>query len=188
MDTYDAKLARRLRIRSNFPVALQNVPIHYVDEIHAFSPYQRELLVEAISKGGKLSEVLKKLKQADGDVTIDVLLAGVKAETSVAPNQDPFDPEDIGVLESILSDCFPNIPVASANAIAQSPAMAEARQLLRDLRSIMESRNASSDFVLITMYAAVKYAKKVIESKINSNQAFLQTVKSSGLVWEGENQ
>ena len=50
METYDKKLTRRLKTRAGFPLALQQVPIRYVDEIFALTDRQQELLIEALGQ------------------------------------------------------------------------------------------------------------------------------------------
>ncbi len=62
MESYDKKLTRRLRTRAGFPIALQQVPIRYVDEIFALTDRQQELLIEALAMenpSGKLSRSSK---------------------------------------------------------------------------------------------------------------------------------
>ena len=106
---------------------------------------------------------------------------------STSQTSQVVDAEDIEVLTNILGDCFPGVPSVSTVALAESPVMAEALQIVKALRLAMESQNFSSDFVVVSLYAVIKYVKKTIEDKIQSNPAFLQTVLSSGLVWEGDN-
>lgn len=181
-ETYDAKLKRRLRVRSGFPPALQQVPVRYVDDIAALSQNQQELLCEALATGTKsLRQILKRLKELGGNATIQLLLKNDDGSI-----QASFDREDIEVLADILDQCFPGMPLNSATALAESPVMVEALQITKDLRVAMESENSKSDFVIVALYAAIKYAKKNIEDKIQSNPAFLQTVRTSGLVWNGE--
>jgi hypothetical protein len=176
-DSYDAKLNRRLKTRAGFPFILQNAPIRYVDKISALSARQYELLIEAVACGKGAGPTLLKLKKLGDAATIDLLLRDDPAEVVVR--------EDIQALAQILDECFPGMPAASAIALAESPVMAEALQIAQDLRAALESQNASSDFVLVSLYALIKYVKRNIEDRIQSNPAYLQTVQSSGLVWDG---
>ena len=184
METYDKKLTRRLKTRAGFPQALQQVPIRYVDEIFALTDRQQELLIEALVHGKSVRQTLPKLKKLGDEATIELLIRGDSASTS---QTSQVDAEDIEVLTNILGDCFPGVPSVSTVALAESPVMAEALQIVKALRLAMESQNFSSDFVVVSLYAVIKYVKKTIEDKIQSNPAFLQTVLSSGLVWEGDN-
>jgi len=184
METYDKKLNRRLKTRTNFPLALQQVPIRYVDEISALTDRQQELLIEALVHGKSVRQTLPKLQNQGDEATIELLMKADPASTS---QTSQVDAEDIEVLTNILGDCFPGVPSVSTVALAESPVMAEALQIVKALRLAMESQNFSSDFVVVSLYAVIKYVKKTIEDKIQSNPAFLQTVLSSGLVWEGDN-
>src|SRR5271157_2213146 len=181
METYDKKLTRRLKTRAGFPQALQQVPIRYVDEIFALTDRQQELLIEALVNGKSVRQTLPKLKKLGDEATIELLMRTDPASTS------QVGAEDIEVLTNILGDCFPGVPPVSTVALAESPVMAEALQIVKALRLAMESQNFSSDFVVVSLYAVIKYVKKTIEDKIQSTPAFLQTVLSSGLVWEGDN-
>ena len=184
METYDKKLTRRLKTRADFPQALQQVPIRYVDEISALTDRQQELLIEALVNGKSIRQTLPKLKKLGDEATIESLMKTDPASTS---QTSQVDAEDIEVLTNILGDCFPGVPSVSTVALAESPVMAEALQIVKALRLAMESQNFSSDIVVVSLYAVIKYVKKTIEDKIQSNPAFLQTVLSSGLVWEGDN-
>ena len=193
-ETYDARLVRRLRVRSKFPPALQQVSIRYVDEIDALDTRQHELLIEVMANGKSVRQTLPKLKKLGEDATIELLLkednlpwTARRLEGAVT-SQDgqAFDREDVEALTDILDECFPGMPPASAAALAESPVMAETLQIVKDLRFAAESQNFNSDFVVVSLYAVIKYVKKNIEDKIRSNPAFLQTVRSSGLIWEGE--
>ena len=184
METYDKKLNRRLKTRTNFPLALQQVPIRYVDEISALTDRQQELLMEALGNGKSVRQTLPKLQNLGDEATIELL---TKADPASTSQTSQVDAEDIEVLTNILGDCFPGVPSVSTVALAESPVMAEAQQIVKALRLAMESQNFSSDFVVVSLYAVIKYVKKTIEDKIQSNPAFLQTVLSSGLVWEGDN-
>lgn len=176
-DSYDAKLNRRLKTRALFPLALQSVPIRYVDTIAALDSRQQELLIEVISNGKSIRQTLPKLKKLGEEATIELLLR--------EDNTQYFDKEDVEALADILDECFPGMPSSSATALAESPVMAEALQIARDLRLAMESQNFNSDFVVVSLYAVIKYVKRNIEDKIQSNPAFIQTLQLSGLVWEG---
>ena len=194
MENLDVKLNRRLKARSKFPTALQQVPIHYVDAISALSPRHRELLIEAIAEKRSIRQTLLRLKKLGEEATIELLLVNDDSPSISSPTSpntsivsQALDQEDIEALTDIIDECFPGMPPSSAQALAESPVMAEALQIVKDLRVAQESQNFNSDFVVVSLYAVIKYVKKNIEDKIRSNPAFLQTVRASGLVWEGEN-
>jgi hypothetical protein len=193
-ESYDTRLNRRLKVRALFPPALQQVAIRYVDDIAALSQIQQELLCEAVSAGVKsIRLTLKRLKELGPDATVQLLLKDdnpqLRSDSSFvqgALTSQTFDREDVEILANILDECFPGMPATSATALAESPVMIEAVQIVKALRGAMESQNFQSDFVVVTLYAVIKYVKKNIETKIQSNPAFLQTVRTSGLVWEGD--
>ena len=176
-ESYDVKLNRRLRTRAIFPAALQNVPIRYVDTIAALDTRQQELLTEAMASGRSVRQTLPRLKRLGEAATLEMLLREEGAQ--------PFEKEDVETLADILDECFPGMPASSAAALAESPVMAEALRIVADLRAALESQNFNSDFVVVALYAVIKYVKRTIEDRIQANPAFIQTLQLSGLVWEG---
>src|SRR3989304_10548813 len=53
METYEKKLARRLRIRTNFPGLLKKCPLRHVDKVQSLSDEQKKLLSIALDAGLK---------------------------------------------------------------------------------------------------------------------------------------
>ena len=192
-ETYDAKLKRRMLTRSKFPRALQQVPLRFVDAIAVLDVRELDLLAEAsIAQLRSVGVALSRLKEAGEAVTIEFLLKdnqneGQKetCEQARAPIQGDILDQEIEVLGDILNECFSGMPAHSAKALAESSVMLEVLTVATSIRAAMESKNSQSDFVVVALYAMIKYIKSSIEDKIRSNPAFLQTVQNSGLVWEG---
>jgi hypothetical protein len=188
-ETYDAKLKRRMHTRSKFPRALQQVPLRFVDAIAVLDVRELDFLAEASNAQLRsIGVALSRLKEAGETVTIEFLLKDNQNEATDLPGVPiPGDVvvQEIEVLSDILNECFPGMPAHSAKALAESPVMLEVLTVSTSIRAAMESRNSESDFVVVALYAVIKYVKSSIEDKIRSNPAFLQTVQNSGLVWEG---
>jgi hypothetical protein len=192
-ETYDAKLKRRMHTRSKFPSALQQVPLRFVDAIAVLDARELDLVARAsIARLRSIGVALSRLKEAGEAVTIEFLLKDNQSEALREATDLPGVPkpgdevvQEIEVLSDILNECFPGMPSHSAKALAESPVMLEVLTLATSLRAAMESKNCQSDFVVVALYAVIKYVKSSIEDKIRSNPAFLQTVQNSGLVWEG---
>jgi hypothetical protein len=192
-ESYDAKLKRRLKTRSKFPPALQQVPIRYVDPIAALDAAQIDLLAQACcSRLLSFDVALSRFKGAGQTVTIEYLLKNNQLEEAIETQSPPELPgasnhkvQEIEALTDILKECFPGMAVQSAKALVESPVMLEVLSVATSLRAAMESKNSQSDFVVVVLYAVIKYMKSTIEDRIRSTPAFLQTVQHSGLVWEG---
>ena len=183
-----------MRRRGGFPPALQDVPIKYVDSIAALDADQIDLLARANALGLKSIPVaLSRLREAPDHVTIEYLFKDNHSAEQPGEAGGRGSPERAGLLDldldtiaDILGECFPGMPSNSASALAGSPVMHETIGVVTAIRLALESGNLRSDFVIVSLYAVIKYIKAALEDRIGSNPAFLQTVLESGLVWEGE--
>lgn len=183
---YNSKLIRRLRVRSGFPQELQDVALRYVDQIAALDPDQLELLVQAKRTGLKSMRIaIDRLRENNPDLTLELLLKGNKLTKH--DEQSLQNEKDITTLMDILEDCF-HMPTETARALAESPVMKEALDFVKSLRVALSSQNINSDFVIISLYASLKYALYTLETKIKSNPTFVQTVGRTGLSLEANTQ
>lgn len=183
-ETYEKKLARRTRTRMTFPEDLQKCPLRHVDRVNTLTDAQKGLLGKAM-KSGLLSIPLAidRMEDKGDNITIEWILKDNQTKTENTNLQR----EDIETLVDILNDCFPS-PPTTLQALAESSTLSEVVRLLAAFRQGLESPNAASDFVIVSLYAASKFGLNAIEAHIKKNPAFLQTIRSSGLSWSVDNQ
>ena len=95
-----------------------------------------------------------------------------------------LDPQDIQVIISILTTCYPSMPRQSASALAESEVMREAVSVVTAVRLAVESNNAKSDFVILSLFGLISATKKKLSEIIQSNPAFLKAIENSGIALE----
>jgi hypothetical protein len=184
-ETYEAKLARRLKMRSKFESPLNEIPIRHVDKIAALSLEQRQLLGQAMRQNLRsIPLALERLETLGGDATVDLLLQDNKnKETDRTAHVG-----DVETLMDIMSECFPGMPQITIQSLAESAVMAEVLNVIKILREAFESNNIKSDFVVTILYAVIKFGKKTIEDQIKITPSIIQVIRQSGLTWDGDEQ
>lgn len=95
-----------------------------------------------------------------------------------------LDHQDIQVIISILTTCYPSMPRQSASALAESEVMREAVSVVTAVRLAVESNNAKSDFVILSLFGLISATKKKLSEIIQSNPAFLKAIENSGIALE----
>ena len=180
-ETYEAKLARRLKMRSKFESPLNEIAIRHVNKIAALSLEQRQLLGQAVRQNLRsIPLALERLEALGGDATVDLLLQDNKnkSETAYAG--------DVETLMDVMSDCFPGMPPLTIQSLAESAVMADVLNVIKVLREALASNNIKSDFVVTTLYAVIKFGKKAIEDQIKITPSIIQVIRNSGLTWDGD--
>jgi hypothetical protein len=124
-ETYEAKLARRLKMRATFSPPLHLVAIRHIDKIAALSADRQQLLGKAITQGLRsIPLALDRLETLGADATVDLLLQDNK---STATTQVPYA-GDVETLIDVMTDCFPGTPALTIQSRAESAVIV----LLRD--------------------------------------------------------
>ena len=76
------------------------------------------------------------------------------------------------------------MPRQSASALAESEVMQEAVSVVTAVRLAVESNNAKSDFVILSLFGLISATKKKLSEIIQSNPAFLKAIENSGIALE----
>ena len=93
----------------------------------------------------------------------------------------PLDPRDIRTITDILINCYPSMPLSSAEGLARSEVMRGAVNIVEAVRLALESDNAKSDFVILALFRLFNTTKKRFQEIILNNPAYLQAIKQSGI-------
>jgi hypothetical protein len=212
-ENYDKKKARQLRIRETLPVGLKEIPLCYVEDVAEISPQAKQILIDALAKEpiniaraleyfqntfvlslDALLEVARPRKrgpqQAEGDQDQQQEEALMPCN---APREDPLtatqptaalDPRDIKTLTEILINCYPSMPVASAEGLAKSDVMRESIWVVAAVRLALESNHSKSDFVILALFGLFRTTKIHLQEIVQGNSAYLQAIKQSGVPLE----
>jgi hypothetical protein len=92
-----------------------------------------------------------------------------------------LDPRDIQTIADILIKCYPSMPLPSAEGLAKSEVMRGAINVVEAVRLALESNNAKTDFVILTLYGLFNTTKMQFHEIILNNPAYLQAIKQSGM-------
>lgn len=91
----------------------------------------------------------------------------------------------IDELTRLICACFPDMPQASANALAASEAMKDLRAISSAHYQALHSPHFNTDFVLVVFYHLVQQTLAQINDRIAGNPAYQQALSASGLDWRG---
>jgi len=92
-----------------------------------------------------------------------------------------LDPRDIQTLTEILINCYPSMPVASAEGLAKSEVMRESIRVVAAIRLALESDHSKSDFVILALFGLFRTTKIRLQEIVQGNSAYLQAIKQSGI-------
>jgi hypothetical protein len=195
-DSPDNKARRRRRLRQTFPAPLDQVAIRHVDAIQSLDGNQRAILVNAIAQTSiaNIPKFLTALKNSGGSIQSETDLIALlhvtetpSAETSEdsssdeAPGQE-IEGVDLDYLASLLLKCYPDMPPATADALAGSDVLAASLQVVA--ATGLALRNAKSDFVITALYTLFEQKLDEIEHIIARNPAFIKAMQLSRLDWK----
>lgn len=191
-DLAQAKALRRRTLRNTFPSPLNQIALRHVDSVAALDDDRRSILSKAIQKtdlrhAATFVDVLNKgavLIQNEDDLI--ALIPSPTAKEVEKPNGntdiEEVDPADTDYLVGLLMKCYPDMPPASADALARAAVMETA------LRVVQETRNAiieaNSDFVVVTLFTLFEEKMNELRELINGNPAFIKAIQLSRPNWK----
>jgi hypothetical protein len=184
------KARRRNRLRELFPPPLDQVALRHVDAVQALEDRHKAILASVLAKIGigYVTPCLAALKKSGEAIQSDTDLMGFlalpqQAEQDNIPGQAPvIDEIDMGSLAILLSQCYPDMPEASAGALAASDVMAQTLRVVTDTRLALG--NARSDFVITVLYTLFEERLNEIEKTIAGNPSFIKAMQLSRPHWK----
>lgn len=195
-DSPHNKARRRRRLRQTFPAPLDQVAIRHVDAIQSLDGNQRAILAKAIAQTGiaNISKCLAAIKNSGGSIQSETDLIALldlaespRAEASEdssideAPGQE-IEGIDLDYLASLLLECYPDMPPATADALAGSDVLAASLQVVA--ATGLALRDAKSDFVITVLYTLFEEKLDEIEHIIARNPAFIKAIQLSRPDWK----
>jgi hypothetical protein len=191
------KARRRRSTRESFPSPLNQIPLRHVDTVQSLDRIRREILAGAIAKVGMvyIRACLRIIKgpadsiKTEGDLIAALHLSEISDETSSQDNDvtalgDTRGVEEIDIdyLASLLIQCYPDMPQATADALVGSEVMAPSLCVVSTTRLAL--RDAKSDFVITALYTLFEEKLDEIEQVIAKNPAFVKAVQLSRPDWK----
>jgi len=191
-DLAQTKAIRRRTLRDTFPHPLNQIALRHVDSVAALDDDRRLILSKAIRKtdlrhAATFVDALNK----DGDriQNEDDLVALIPStpakevestiETTDANEVDPFDRD---YLVTLLMKCYPDMPPASADALARADVMEISLRVVQETRNAIDE--AISDFVVVTLFTLFEEKLNELKELINRNPAFIKAIQLSRPDWK----
>ena len=170
--------------------------MRHVDAIQSLDGTQRTILAKAIAQVGivYIPNCLSALKNSNppiqSETDLIVLLnltetpkanAVEDVASSEAPDQ-AVEGVDMDYLASLLIQCYPDMPQATADALVGSEVMALCLRVVSTTRLTLG--DAKSDFVITVLYTLFEEKLDEIEQIISSNPAFVKAMQLSRSDWK----
>lgn len=191
-DLAQTKANRRRTLRDAFPHPLNQIALRHVDSVAALDDERRSILSKAIQKtdlrfAATFIDVLNKgavLIQNEDDLIALLPSPTAKEEEKPIGNTDinQADPVDTDYLVNLLMKCYPDMPPASADALARAGVMETSLQVVRETRNAIAEAN--SDFVVVTLFTLFEEKLNEMKELINRNPAFIKAIQLSRPDWK----
>lgn len=191
-DLAQSKALRRRTLRDAFPQPLNQIALRHVDSVAALDDDRRLILSKAVQKTDlrfavTFIDVLNKgavLVQNEDDLI--ALLPSPSANEAEKPigNTDisEVDPVDTDCLVDLLMKCYPDMPPASADALARAGVMETSLRVVQETRNAITEAN--SDFVVVTLFTLFEEKLNELRELINGNPAFIKAIQLSRPDWK----
>ena len=187
----ETKAKRRRRIRDSFLSPLNEIPLRHVDSVQALNESQREILAAVLQKQGVqcLVDCLFALRTSGEGIESESDLIG-RLELSPKPLGEiragitgtrESTPEDKDYLAKLLTQCYPDLPESSAEALVASDVMSVSLSVVASTRQALQ--DAKSDFVITALYTLFEERLYALRQIISSNPAFLKAIQRSRPDW-----
>jgi hypothetical protein len=188
----DSKAKRRRRIRDSFAPPLNEIALRHVDSVQALSEAQRATLIPVLQKTGlhRLGQCLMAFKNSEVVLSDETDLIKwlerperSESDAEVVVNETAeSNLEDADYLASLLIQCYPDMPLGSAEALVASEIMSASLQVVATTRRALD--DAKSDFVITALYTLFEERLNAIKQLINSNPAFVKAIERSRPDWK----
>jgi len=191
------KARRRRSTRESFPIPLNQIALRHVDTVQSLDRNRREILAKTLAKVGMahITTCLAVIKgsrdsiQTESDLIATLNLSEISIDTNSQDNNVDISSDVQGVeeidsdyLASLLIKCHPDMPQATADALAGSEVMEACLQVVSTTRFAL--RDAKSDFVITALYTLFEEKLDEIEQIIANNPAFIKAMQLSRLDWK----
>lgn len=195
-DDAENKARRRRSLRESFPAPLNQIALRHVDAVQSLDADQKGILANTLAKMGvsHLGDCLATIKssgssiKSDSDLIAKLNLSKIPISTSSTDDADDWPPAqsveaiDTDYLASLLVQCYPDMPQATADALVGSDVMTPSLQVVSTTRCALSE--AKSDFVITALYMLFEARLNEIERIIAGNPAFLKAMRRSRPAWK----
>jgi hypothetical protein len=191
------KARRRRSIRESFSAPLNQIALRHVDTVQSLDGNRKAILAKALAKAGvvHIAACLAAIKSSgdsiktESDLIAVLHLSEVPLDTNLTDNNVDASSEaqdieeiDTDYLASLLINCYPDMPQATADALVGSEVMGACLRVVSTTRLALQ--DAKSDFVITALYTLFEEKLDEIEQIISSNPAFVKAMQLSRPDWK----
>jgi hypothetical protein len=182
---YDQRRRRREQLTEELPLDLRKwIALRHVETVAKFSPETQQRLAKAIKDGAKVPAAVRFLK-GNPNATVDevVQATGKRKRTEKKRVQRPSEPNHLILLADLLQTCFPDMPRATAEAMAGSDLLSEVLCVISAQQTCLASSHAQSDFFVVMLCGLALEMIKHLNQIISTKMIYRQALQQSGLDW-----
>ncbi len=186
------KARRRRSQRETFPAPLNQIALRHVDTVKSLDVSRQAILAEALAKVGMVhvATYLATMKSSGDTINnaSDLIAALNQSEIPTDNNldccSDTRDVKEIDIdsLANLLIKCYPDMPQATAAALARSDIMSLSLRVVSATKHAL--MNTKSDFVITALYTLFEEKLDEIEQVIASNPTFIKAMQFSRPGWK----
>lgn len=186
---YAQRRERRQQLAEGLHPSLRGrIASRHVETVSKFSSETQCRLAEAIDAGAKIPAAIQFLKE-NPDIAVDDIISKCQKTTSKPrqnekqENQPAPDASDLAVLADLLQNCFPDMPQATAEAMAGSELLSEVLGIIHAQQVCFRSRHAQSDFVIVVLCGLALRNIELLKQIIPKRTIYHQAIQQSGVEW-----
>jgi hypothetical protein len=186
---YDQRRRRRQQLVEGLPPGLRGrIALRHVETVAKFSPLVQRRLVEAIAADVRVPAAIQFLKE-NPSATVDEIISRSQKTTNQCRqiarpgNQEPSNRNDLILLADLLQTCFPDMPRATAEAMAGSALLSEVLGIVCAQRICFGSHHAQSDFVIVVLCGLALSTIEQLKQIIPKRTIYYQALQQSGVEW-----
>ena len=182
---YDQRRQRREKLAEELPPNLRKwVALRHVETVAKFPPEIQQRLIESIITGVRVPAAIRFLKENPETTVEEIVMAvGKRRQTENKGTQVSPEPNHLTFLANLLQTCFPDMPRATADAMAGSELLSEVLDVVCAQQTCFDSRHAQSDFVVVVLCGLALATIERLNQLISKRIIYRQALQQSGLEW-----
>jgi len=182
---YDQRRRRREQLTAELLPDLRKwIALRHVETVAKFSPETQLRLAEAIKAGVSVPAAIRFLKEnPESGVDQIVRLAGKRKQTAKKGTQRSPGSDHLILLADLLQTCFPDMPRATAHAMAGSELLSEILGVICAQQVCLASSHARSDFFIVVFCGLALETIERLNRIILEKTIYRQALQQSGLEW-----
>jgi hypothetical protein len=186
---YAQRRQRRQQLAKGLHPSLRGqIALRHIETVSKFSPESQCRLAEAIDAGVRIPTAVQFLRE-NPDAIVDEIISKCQKTTSKhrknekQENQPAPDVGDLAELADLLRNCFPDMPQATAEAMAGSELLSEVLGIVHSQQVCFRSHHAQSEFVIVVLCGLALRNIELLKQIIPERTIYHQALQQSAVEW-----